>query len=114
MATLHMGEAPAVLQAAEYAQYKDAYRPPGVPLHEVRRGPYDGTVIAVRREPDGALPKVLTMAAGRVAYVLDREDGTRAVYRYAPALSPVHRGLMDGVAEAYAEHAAATNKERTQ
>lgn len=104
-ATLLRGEAPAVLQAAEYPQYRGAYRPAGVPLREVRRGPYDGTRIAVMRETNGDLPRVLTMAHGRIAYELDSvRDGT-ATYRYAPRLSPAHRPLMDAVAEEYAKHA---------
>jgi hypothetical protein len=105
MATLLRGEHPAILQAAEHAQYKGAYRPPGIPLKEVRRGPYDGTRIAVRPDTDGALPKLLTMAHGRIVYEYDGPDahGT-AVYRYSPRLSPAHQGLMDGVAEVYAEH----------
>lgn len=105
MATLLRGEVPAILQAAEHAQYQGAYRPPGIPLAEVRRGPYDGTRIAVRPEANGELPQVLTMANGRIVYERDhpRPDGT-AVYRYSPRLSPAHRGLMDGVAEVYAEH----------
>lgn len=105
MATLLRGEAPAILQAAEQAQYQGAYRPVGIPLKEVRRGPYDGTRLAVLRDHNGDLPKVLTMAGGRIVYEYDRLDpqGT-AVYRYSPRLSPAHRGLMDGVAEVYAEH----------
>lgn len=105
MATLLRGEAPAILQAAEHAQYQGAYRPPGIPLAEVRRGPYDGTRIAVRRDPNGEPPSVLSMANDRIVYELDRPqpDGT-LVYRYSPRLSPAHRGLMDGVAEVYAEH----------
>jgi hypothetical protein len=104
-ATLLRGEVPVILQAAEYAQYRDAYRPPGIPLAEVRRGPYDGQRVAVMRTPDGTLPKTLVLAKGRVVYELDHEADGRATYRYAPALSPVHRGLMDAVAEQYAEHA---------
>jgi hypothetical protein len=106
MATLLRGEVPAILQAAEQAQYRGAYRPPGIPLAEVRRGPYDGTRIAVRRDPAGDPPRALAMAHGRIVYELDRPrpDGM-LVYRYSPRLSPAHRGLMDGVAEVYAEHA---------
>ncbi len=107
MATLLRGEAPAILQAAEYAQYQGAYRPPGIPLHEVRRGPYDGQRIAVRRDANGELPRVLTMTqGGRIVYEYDGPDahGT-AVYRYSPRLSPAHEALMKAVAEVYAEHA---------
>ncbi|MFD0408617.1 hypothetical protein [Kitasatospora sp. NPDC127116] len=106
MATLLRGEAPAILQAAEQAQYQGAYRPPGIPLAEVRRGPYDGYRIAVRRDPAGEPPRTLAMAHGRIVYELDRPgpDGT-LVYRYSPRLSPAHEGLMRAVAEVYAEHA---------
>jgi hypothetical protein len=103
-ATLLRGEVPVTLQAAEYPQYRDAYRPPGIPLAEVRRGPYDGQKGAVMRTPDGTLPAVLTFAKGRIVYVLDLEADGQATYRYAPALSPAHRPLMDAVAEQYAEH----------
>ncbi|OKJ06819.1 hypothetical protein [Kitasatospora sp. CB01950] len=105
MATLLRGEAPAVLQAAEHAQYQGAYRPPGIPLAEVRRGPYDGTRGAVHRGANGELPKLLPLANGRIVYEYDRTgpDGI-AIYRYSPRLSPAHRGLMDGIAEVYAEH----------
>ncbi|MFF8447882.1 hypothetical protein ACF06Q_09295 [Streptomyces leeuwenhoekii] len=107
-ATLLRGEVACVLQAAEYQQYKDAYRPPGIPLREVRRGPYDGQRGAVMRTPDGDLPRTLAFPAGdpRVVYVYDGMKGATAVYRYAPALSPAHRPLMDAVAEQYREHAA--------
>lgn len=105
-ATLLRGEVPCVLQAAEYQQYRDAYRPNGVPLHEVRRGPYDGQRGAVMRAPNGDLPKTLVFANGRIVYELDRETDGTATYRYAPALSPAHRPLMDAVAEQYAEHRA--------
>ncbi|MFD7410144.1 hypothetical protein [Kitasatospora purpeofusca] len=106
MTTLLRGEVPAILQAAEHAQYQGAYRPAGIPLAEVRRGPYDGTRIAVRPDANGELPTVLTMANGRIVYERDRPqpDGT-AVYRYSPRLSPAHEGLMRAVAEVYAEHA---------
>lgn len=104
-ATLLRGEVPVTLQAAEYPQYKDAYRPPGIPLAEVRRGPYDGQRGAVMRTPDGTLPQTLVFAKGRIVYALDREADGKATYRYAPALSPAHRPLMDAVAEQYAEHA---------
>lgn len=103
-ATLLRGEVPVTLQAAEYPQYRDAYRPPGIPLHEVRRGPYDGQRGAVMRSPDGSLPKMLVLARGRIVYELDHEANGQATYRYAPALSPAHRPLMDAVAEQYAEH----------
>lgn len=107
MATLLRGEVPVTLQAAEYDQYRDAYRPPGIPLAEVRRGPYDGQHGAVMRAPDGSLPRTLAFPARdpRIVYVLDREHDGQATYRYAPALSPAHRPLMDAVAEQYAEHA---------
>ncbi len=103
-ATLLRGEVPCILQAAEWAQYRDAYRPPGVPLAEVRRGPYDGQRGAVRRETNGDLPRLLVFASGRIVYALDREQDGTATYRYAPALSPAHRALMDAVAEQHAEH----------
>ncbi|MFF7534883.1 hypothetical protein ACFZB2_38225 [Streptomyces bobili] len=107
-ATLLRGEVACVLQAAEYQQYNGAYRPEGIPLHEVRRGPYDGQRGAVMRTTDGELPRTLAFPAGdpRVVYEYDRMKGTTAVYRYAPNLSPVHRALMDAVAEQYREHAA--------
>lgn len=104
-ATLLRGEVPCILQAAEYPQYRNAYRPPGVPLAEVRRGPYDGQRGAVRPDTNGDLPKVLVVAHGRIVYELDRVTDGTATYRYAPALSPAHRPLMDAVAEQYAEHA---------
>lgn len=107
-ATLLRGEVPCVLQAAEQEQYRGAYRPPGIPLREVRRGPYDGQRGAVMRTSDGSLPRTLAFPARdpRIVYVLDRETDGVATYRYAPALSPAHRPLMDAVAEQYAEHAA--------
>ncbi|WP_330349266.1 hypothetical protein [Streptomyces sp. NBC_00582] len=107
-ATLLRGEVACVLQAAEYPQYKDAYRPPDIPLHEVRRGPYDGHRGAVRPDSNGDLPKTLSFPAHdpRVTYEYDGMKGTTAVYRYAPNLSPAHRPLMDAVAEQYREHAA--------
>jgi hypothetical protein len=37
-------------------------------------------------------------------YELDTVLDGKATYRYAPKLSPLHRELMDAVAEAYAEH----------
>jgi hypothetical protein len=115
-ATLLRGEVACVLQAAEYLQYKGAYRPPNLPLHEVRRGPYDGQRGAVMRAPDGELPRTLAFPAKdpRVVYELDRMDGTTAVYRYAPNLSPAHRPLMDAVAEQYREHAAAMAAQKGQ
>ncbi|MFJ5675029.1 hypothetical protein [Streptomyces sp. NPDC093097] len=114
MATLLRGEVPCVLQAAEHEQYRNAYRPPGVPLREVRRGPYDGQRGAVMRTPDGTLPRTLALARGRIVYVLDREADGVATYRYAPAQSPAHRPLMDAVAEQYAEHAARRAQEGQQ
>lgn len=107
MATLLRTEVPAILQAAEHAQYKGAYCPPGVPFKEARRGPHDGTRIAVRREANGDLPKHLVMTAGRIVYELDTYLNGEATYRYAPRLSPAHVGIMDGVAEVYAQRAGA-------
>lgn len=106
-ATLLRGEARAILQPAGHAQYRGAYCPPGVPFAEVRRGPFDGkTDIAVRLDADGELPRHMTFGGGRIVYEYDGRDGQgRAVYRYAPNLSPSHRAVMDGVAEVYAEHA---------
>jgi hypothetical protein len=115
-ATLLRGEVACVLQAAEYLQYKDAYRPPNLPLHEVRRGPYDGQRGAVMPDTNGDLPKTLAFPAGdpRVVYEYDGMKGTTAVYRYAPNLSPVHRSLMDAVAEQYRKHAAAQAAQEVQ
>lgn len=106
MATLLRGEVPVILQPAAHAQYEGAYCPVGVPFAEVRRGPLDGhTEYAVRPDPDGSVPKVMSFDGGRFAYEYDGRDGRgRAVYRYAPRLSPAHQGIMDGVAEVYAEH----------
>jgi hypothetical protein len=103
MPTLMSGEMPCVLQAAGMEQYTGAYRPPGVPLHEVRRGPYDGTRAAVLLT-NGEPPKALSFKGGRFVYELDTVLDGKATYRYAPKLSPLHRDLMDAVAEAYAEH----------
>lgn len=107
MATLLRGEVRAILQPAGTAQYRGAYCPVGVPFHEVRRGPYDGKRdIAVRPSADGELPKHMTFGGGRVVYEYDgRDKQNRAVYRYAPRLSPSHTEVMNGVAEVYAEHA---------
>lgn len=107
MATLLRGEVRAILQPAGHAQYRGAYCPPGVPFKEVRRGPFDGKQdIAVVPDPNGDLPKHMTFGGGRVVYEYDgRDQQQRAVYRYAPRLSPSHRSVMDGVAEVYAEHA---------
>ncbi|MFD1832413.1 hypothetical protein ACFSJS_22595 [Streptomyces desertarenae] len=113
MPTLLRGEVPCVLQAAEYPQYREAYRPAGVPLREVRRGPYDGQRGAVRPDTNGDLPRVLVFAHGRIVYELDRVTDGTATYRYAPALSPAHRPLMDAVAQQYAEHAAREAQKRS-
>ncbi|GCD46124.1 hypothetical protein [Streptomyces paromomycinus] len=106
MATLLRGEVRAILQPAGHAQYKGAYCPPGVPFAQVRRGPFDGkTDVAVRPDADGSLPAHMTFGGGSVVYEYDgRDKSGRAVYRYAPRLSPSHRTVMDGVAEVYAEH----------
>ncbi|WP_406735360.1 hypothetical protein OG508_28105 [Streptomyces sp. NBC_01108] len=106
MATLLRGEVPAILQPAGTTQYQGAYCPPGVPFKEVRRGPFDGKQdIAVRPDADGELPRHMTFGNGAVVYEYDgRDKQQRAVYRYAPRLSPSHQGVMDGVAEVYAEH----------
>lgn len=106
-ATLLIGEVRVILQPAGFAQYRGAYCPPGVPFKEVRRGPLDGrTDIAVMPEANGDLPRVMSFSGGRFAYEYDgRDQQGRAVYRYAPNLSPAHVGIMNGVAEVYAEHA---------
>lgn len=107
MATLLRGEVPVILQPAGPAQYKGAYCPAGVPYKEVRRGPFDGKAdIAVRPDADGGLPRHMTFGGGRIVYEHDGYDrgGKRAVYRYAPRLSPSHTSVMNGVAEVYAEH----------
>ena len=107
MATLLRGEVRVILQPAAHAQYQGAYCPPGVPFKEVRRGPLDGrTDIGVTPDADGELPRVMSFDRGTFAYEYDgRDKQGRAVYRYAPNLSPAHVGIMDGVAEVYAEHA---------
>ncbi|MGC5400203.1 hypothetical protein ACPXCP_31240 [Streptomyces sp. DT20] len=107
MATLLRGEVPVILQPAGTRQYQGAYCPTGVPFREVRRGPFDGKAdIVVRPDADGGLPQHMTFGNGSVVYEYDGSDQQhRAVYRYAPLLSPSHRGVMDGVAEVYAEHA---------
>lgn len=107
MAILLRGEVRAILQPAGHAQYQGAYCPPGIPFKEVRRGPFDGKGdVAVRPDADGELPRVMTFGGGAVVYEYDgRDKQHRAVYRYAPRLSPSHRTVMDGVAEVYAEHA---------
>ncbi|MFE1515699.1 hypothetical protein ACFW9I_02520 [[Kitasatospora] papulosa] len=106
MATLLRGEVPVILQPAGTAQYKGAYCPPGVPFAEVRRGPFDGKQdIVVRPDADGGLPRVMTFGNGAVVYEYDGPDSKgRAVYRYAPRLSPSHQSVMDGVAQVYAQH----------
>ncbi|MFJ4649481.1 hypothetical protein ACIP6Q_39105 [Streptomyces bobili] len=103
MPTLMSGEMPCSLQAADEEQYTGAYRPRGVPLHEVRRGPYDGTRAAVLLT-NGEPPAQLSFQGGRFVYVLATVTDGHATYRYAPKLSALHRRLMDSVAEAYAEH----------
>ncbi|MEU7154106.1 hypothetical protein AB0B15_39755 [Streptomyces sp. NPDC045456] len=112
MATLLRGEVRAILQPAGHAQYEGAYCPPGVPYREVRRGPFDGkTDIVVRPDADGSLPAHMTFGGGAVVYEYDgRDKSGRAVYRYAPRLSPSHRTVMDGVAEVYAEHTLKGNR----
>ncbi|MFI6639958.1 hypothetical protein [Streptomyces sp. NPDC050504] len=107
MATLLRGEVRVILQPAGISQYRGAYCPPGVPFAEVRRGPFDGKQdIAVRPDQDGGLPQHVTFGGGRTVYEYDGRDRKgRAVYRYAPRLSPSHQAVMDGVAEVYAEHA---------
>jgi hypothetical protein len=107
VATLLRGEVPVILQPAGTAQYTGAYCPPTVPFREVRRGPFDGKAdIVVRPDSDGELPRHATFGGGAVVYEYDGRDSKgRAVYRYAPRLSSGHHGLMDAVAEVYAEHA---------
>lgn len=107
MATLLSREVRAILQPAGHAQYKGAFCPPGVPFREVRRGPFDGKQdIAVRVGIDGDVPRLMTFGGGRIVYEYDgRDQHHRAVYRYAPRLSPAHAEIMRGVAEVYAEHA---------
>ncbi|MGD1219994.1 hypothetical protein AB9Q10_16375 [Streptomyces krungchingensis] len=107
MTTLLIGEVPVILQPAGTAQYRGAYCPPGVPFHQVRRGPFDGKEnIAVTPDADGGFPQHMTFGGGRAVYEYDGRDRKgRAVYRYAPNLSPSHRAVMDAVAEVYAEHA---------
>lgn len=107
MATLLTGEVRVILQPAGHAQYQGAFCPPGVPFAEVRRGPFDGkSDIAVRTDINGDVPKVMTFGGGRIAYEYDgRDQQHRAVYRYAPRLSPAHEEVMKGVAEVYAQHA---------
>lgn len=107
MPTLLTGEIRAILQPAGYAQYKDAFCPPGVDFAEVRRGPFDGKQdIAVRTDINGEVPRLMTFGGGRIVYEYDgRDKQKRAVYRYAPRLSPAHEEIMRGVAEVYAEHA---------
>lgn len=115
MATLLLpGEVIVILQPAGHTQYKGAYCPPGVPFSEVRRGPMDGhTDWTVVPDKDGAFPKVMSFAGGRFAYEYDgRDKQGRAVYRYAPRLSPAHEGIMNGVAEVYAERALNQAKEQ--
>lgn len=106
MATLLRGEVPVILQPAGTSQYAGAYCPPGVPFKEVRRGPFDGKAdIVVRPDADGGLPPHMTFGNGSVVYEHDgRDKQGRAVYRYAPRLSPSHHAVMDGVAEVYADH----------
>ena len=107
MPTLLTREVRVILQPAGHAQYAGAYCPPGVPFKEVRRGPLDGRKdIGVMPDADGDVPRVMSFDGGRFAYEYDgRDKQGRAVYRYAPNLSPAHRGIMDGVAEVYAQHA---------
>lgn len=107
MATLLRGEYRAILQPSGPDQYRGAYRPPGIPLEEVRRGPFDGkTDIGVRPDANGDLPRHMTFGGGRVVYEYDGFDNKRRpVYRYAPRLSPSHTAVMNAVAEVYAEHA---------
>ncbi|PVE04674.1 hypothetical protein [Streptomyces scopuliridis] len=114
MATLLRGEAPVILQPAGHDQYAGAYCPPGVPFAEVRRGPFDGKQdIVVRPDADGGLPQHMTFGGGAVVYEYDgRDKKQRAVYRYAPRLSPSHQAVMDGVAEVYREHALNQAKEQ--
>lgn len=107
MSELLPTEARVILQPAGHAQYAGAYCPPGVPFSEVRRGPLDGrTDLVVRVGVDGHVPPVMSFDKGTFAYEYDgRDKQHRVVYRYAPRLSPAHVAIMNGVAEAYAEHA---------
>jgi hypothetical protein len=98
-----------ILQAADVRQMKHATVPHGVPAYEARRGPWDGTRGAVTLDGQGDLPKHITLAGGDIVYELDGFDADRvAVYRYAPAKSPMHDRIMAGVQQAYFE--AATKK----
>ncbi|MFI6979319.1 hypothetical protein ACIBSV_12135 [Embleya sp. NPDC050154] len=113
MTTLLRGEIRTVLQAAGPRQVRGLVLPVGVPLHEARRGPHDGTRGATRVAADGGPPSVLTFEGGEIVYQLDQvaEHGSGrrrvmvATYRYAPLLSPMHPRLMQVVAEERAKHA---------
>ncbi|WP_369183321.1 hypothetical protein [Streptomyces sp. Y1] len=95
-----------VLQAADARQMQGVTVPVGVPAHEARRGPRDGTRGAV--DVSAGLPQHLTFAKGDIVYEFDGFDADRvAVYRYAPAKSPLHDRIMAGVQQAYFEAAQA-------
>ncbi|MFF9643674.1 hypothetical protein [Kitasatospora aureofaciens] len=102
-----------VLQAADVRQMQGVTVPIGVPAHEVRRGPLDGTRGAV--DVSLGLPQHLVFAKGDITYEFDGYDGDRvAVYRYAPAKSPLHDRIMSGVQQAYWEAAQARKNEGTR
>ncbi|KJK55637.1 hypothetical protein [Saccharothrix sp. ST-888] len=106
-AELAPNERACVLQAADVRQMRDITVPHGVPAHEARRGPWDGTRGAVALDGQGDLPAHITLAGGDIVYELDGFAPDRvAVYRYAPAKSPMHGRIMAGVQQAYFEAAA--------
>lgn len=71
---------------------------------EARRGPFDGTRVAVHC-PNGRPPGLLPMLDGGVMYELDEAQSTPdwLVYRYSPARSPLHRSIMGSVEEGFRE-----------
>jgi hypothetical protein len=108
MPELHPGEVLCILQAADARQMTGVTIPHGVPAHEVRRGPYDGRLLATVPDRRGDLPAVMSIRGGEIVYELDGKDTDgRAVYRYAPLQSTIHDRIMVGVQQAYADAAAA-------
>lgn len=78
----------------------------GRQLAEACEGPMDGQRQDLRREADGAPPRLVVLFDGSMVYLRSDAESTQhvAVYRYAPHLSPAHRKMMAAVADGFNEY----------